>query len=246
MFSFFRSKPPAPANFAFLGTDMQSHILPGIDDGAPDVATAVELVRGLAALGYKRLIATPHIYKELHPNTRETIENAWQQCTTALADEGVELAVQYAAEHMMDDHFEQLLTAKTLLPISQNYVLVETLAIAPPPQMDTWIFQMQTKGYCPVIAHPERYAYWHQNKNKLHDLHERGCKLQINLLSLTGAYSAPVRDQALYLLKHRLAAFAGTDLHHHKHLAMLQKMCTDSKLMRKLEGYEWENCQLLN
>ena len=239
MFNFFRSKPLAPTTFAFLGTDMHSHILPGIDDGAPDVATSIALIRALQEMGYQRLIATPHIYKELYPNTKETIENALAILRPALIEAGLHIQVDAAAEHMMDDNFGQLIEDKTVVTLPGNRVLVETMAIAPPPQLDQYLFRLQTKGYIPVIAHPERYLYYKDQKNKYHELHERGCQLQINLLSLSGYYGNPTRDIALYLLKHQLVSFAGTDLHHQRHADLLQKMLGDAKVMRLLAEYEF-------
>jgi tyrosine-protein phosphatase YwqE len=230
---FFRKSPP-PSAFP-LRTDMHSHILPGIDDGAPDLETALRLIRGLHAIGYTRLIATPHIYQELYPNTPETIQNALQMTRAALAAEQIPVAIEAAAEYMMDDTFGERIEREKLLTFGQDEVLVEMMALAPPPTLDEYLFRLQTKAYTPVIAHPERYLFWKDRKNKFHELHERGCILQINLLSLTGYYGPSVRQTALYLLKHHLVGYIGTDLHHDKHLALLQKAAADPDIREKVQ-----------
>ena len=70
-----RKEAPASAagSLAWLHTDMHSHLIPGIDDGSPDMDTTLELVRGLAGMGYKKVITTPHIFQEFYPNTPDII-----------------------------------------------------------------------------------------------------------------------------------------------------------------------------
>ena len=80
MFSIFRKKyPSVPVDFGFLKTDMHSHLLPGVDDGAPDMATSLELKKGLEDLGYLQFIATPHIMWDIYKNTPATINGALVQ-----------------------------------------------------------------------------------------------------------------------------------------------------------------------
>lgn len=236
MFSFFRSKPPAPATFAFLGTDMHSHILPGIDDGAPDVATSIALIRALQDMGYQRLIATPHIYKELYPNTRETIENAYQQLHTALQAENIQIPVSYAAEYFLDEHFEELYKKGELLTLPGNYLLIEMSFMAPYPRLHELIFELCISGYKPILAHPERYLYLDTHKDTFEQIRGYGCSLQPNLLSFTGYYGKKTQKLAQWLLEHDLIDFLGTDLHHERHQQQLTLLLSDHKLVKKLEA----------
>jgi len=237
MFPFLRRKHNPLLTFSALHTDMHSHVLPGIDDGAPDVETSIQLIRGLMDLGYTAFIATPHIYQDIYPNTAETILSALETTRTALHKEGLSVRLDAAAEYMLDDHFEHLLDQGPLMTLPGNRVLVEMSMLSPPPLLDHYLFRMQVKGYVPLIAHPERYIFLKTNKNRYHDWVERGCELQLNLLSLTAYYGPTVRDLALYLLKNKLVHFAGTDTHHTKHVELLQQSLKD-KNVAKLLDYE--------
>lgn len=222
----------------FISSDMHAHVLPGIDDGAPDVQTSVDLILGLERLGVKKITATPHIYKELYPNNRETIEEALMSARQALSEIGCSVVLDAAAEYMLDDHFEDILKHGDLLTIDSDKVLVEMLAFAPPPQLDNYLFILQTKGYTPIIAHPERYAFMRNNKKQYHDLHDRGCILQVNLLSLTGHYGHEIKETAHYLIKNKLVSLLGTDLHHQKHLDLLTKYSTDKNFLKWISMVE--------
>jgi protein-tyrosine phosphatase len=234
-FNLFRHSEPGGH---FISSDMHCHVLPGIDDGAPDLQTSVDLILGLERLGVKKITATPHIYQELYPNNRATIEHALMITRNALAEVGSAVVLEAAAEYMLDDHFEHVLKQGDVLTIDSDKVLVEMLAIAPPPQLDNYLFILQTKGYTPIIAHPERYAFMRHNKKQYHDLHERGCILQVNLLSLTGHYGNEIKETAHYLIKNKLVSLLGTDLHHQKHLDLLARYSTDKKFLNWISMVE--------
>lgn len=202
---------------------MHSHILPGIDDGSPDVATSIELVKGLIAVGVTRSIATPHIISDLYRNSPETIAPALALLQDALLQEGLDFKVTAAAEYMLDtSFFEQLQNGEKLLTLKDNLILTEFSFGYQPENPQRMSFEIITGGYTPILAHPERYAYFHHNYKAYHLLKELGFLLQVNLLSVTGYYGAPVAKAARYLLKNDLVSFVGTDLHHAKHLAALQ------------------------
>jgi protein-tyrosine phosphatase len=198
---------------------MHSHILPGIDDGSPDIATSIELVKGLMELGLKRSIATPHVISDMYRNTNETIHNALSSLRTALQEQGIPYQVDAAAEYMMDAaFFEMLEKGEPLLTIKDNIILTEFSWGAMPDNPKLMSFSILTSGYTPILAHPERYAYFHNNYKAYHLLKELGFLLQVNILSLTGHYGQAVAKAAKYLIKNDLVSFLGTDLHHAKHL----------------------------
>lgn len=226
MFSFFKRKkeePDVSGSLAALKADMHSHLLPGIDDGSPDAETSVLLIKGLMELGYSKFIATPHIYPDLYPNNRETIHNALEVLHQKLKEENLDVSVTAAAEYFIDDLFVELLERKEpLLTIHKNNVLVEISFIAPPPDLNKTLFTLITDGYHPVLAHPERYSFYHSKREIYHRFKDQGCLLQINLLSLTGYYGKSVQETARYLVKENLVDFVGTDLHHERHLEAMQ------------------------
>lgn len=234
---FFSRKKSVDVDLSWLGADMHSHLIPGIDDGAPDIAASLELIRGLQKLGYKKLVTTPHILWEVYPNTPEIITAGLATVRQALAAEGIALELHAAAEYFIDEYFEENLKAKVpLLPVSGNKVLVEFSMLMAPMDLQQVLFGMQIQGYVPVIAHPERYVYLSQRKQVFDELKDTGCLFQLNLLSLTGYYGRQVQELAEYLCKKDYYSLAGTDLHNARHLAALQKLSASASFSRLKES----------
>lgn len=222
---FSKKKDTSIADLSWLKADMHSHLLPGIDDGAPDITTSITLIKGFYNLGYKKLITTPHILWGHYPNTPDIIASKSQEVQQAIAAEGIDIEFHAAAEYFIDDHFATQLKAKApLLTISRNMVLVEFSMLTAPIDLNEVLFEMQMQDYQPVLAHPERYTYLLRNKDFFEELKTSGCLFQLNLLALTGYYGDAVQQLADFLLKKSYYDFAGTDVHHVRHLSLLEKL----------------------
>ncbi len=243
MFNIFK-KPTPDIDFSSLEVDIHSHLIPGIDDGAPDLEIALGLVRKMADMGYKKLITTPHVYQEYYPNEPDTILPGLEALKAAVAAENIPIELHAAAEYFMDEHFEELLEKKALLTLKDNYVLVEMSFFGAPPDLENYLFQMQIKGYKPILAHPERYLYYKGNIEKYQRIKELGCLLQLNILSLTGYYDRAVQQNARELIKEGLIDLLGTDLHHDIHADKLALALKDRKIAKLLEEYEFRNKEL--
>jgi len=212
-------------DLSWLRADMHSHLLPGIDDGSPDIATSLELIKGLQNLGYKKIITTPHILWEIYPNTTEVILSKQEEVRNEMRNAGIEIEFSSAAEYFIDDHFTTQLKNKIpLLTISGNMVLVEFSMVTAPMDLQEVLFEMQMQNYQPVLAHPERYTFLGRKKEVYDQLKDAGCFFQLNLLSLSGYYGGGVQELAEYLLKKKYYDLAGTDMHHSRHLSLLQKI----------------------
>lgn len=224
MFDFLkRKKNGTVTNILPITTDIHSHILPGIDDGSPDIETSLKLVKAIYALGIRKTVATPHIISDLYRNTPATINKALQQLQEACATDGIDISISAAAEYMLDDYFLQLLRAPApLLTIHKNIVLTEQSYASSTDNLHQIAFEIITAGYRPIMAHPERYHFYHQDYDAYKRLKDMGFLLQVNLLSLTGYYGKPVTKAAKYIIANNLADLVGTDLHHERHLEMLQ------------------------
>jgi protein-tyrosine phosphatase len=244
MFNFFKKSTKRKADLSFIGVDMHSHMLPGIDDGSPDIEHSLQYLTGLQSLGYRKFICTPHIIMDMYPNNRDTIMRALDKVQTAAQAKGLQIDVQAAAEYMINPDFEDLLKKDDLLTISQKYILIEMSYMAPPPNMKEMVFELRMKGLTPILAHPERYNYLHNKFDQYHQFSEMGCVLQLNMLSLSGAYGPHVKKAAERLLKENLISLAGTDLHHEKHLNLLTEMATGNSLYEHLESKPLLNAKL--
>ena len=223
MFSIFKKKIPANYSDYFpIVTDIHSHILPGIDDGSPDIDTSLFLIDGLIKLGIKQSVATPHIIGDLYRNDASSINNSLSLLNKALLEKQIDFKVSAAAEYMLDAYFLELLSMKIpLLTIKNNLVLTEFSFADKPYNVEQIVFAIITENYQPILAHPERYGYYHNDFKQYNFLNELGFLFQVNLLSLSGYYGKPAAKAANYLIKNNLASFVGTDLHHERHLDAL-------------------------
>ena len=122
-----------------------------------------------------------------------------------------------AAEHMMDDTFVELFKSKPLQTLKENYVLVEMSYINAPINLYDILFELQLAGYKPVLAHPERYMFFHHKFEEYNKLKKAGCLFQLNLLSATGYYGEGVLKAAEKLLNENMIDFTGSDVHHKRH-----------------------------
>ena len=225
MFRFFKKdRPPAAIETQLsLTTDMHSHVLPGIDDGARDMASSLELLNGMYDLGIRKVVATPHIIADLYHNDADTINTALAKVKEAVATAGLEMEIWAAAEYMLDDYFVGLLrSGAPLLKLHDNLLLTEQSYAFPNDNLQETAFEIITGGYQPIMAHPERYFYYHSNYDAYNRLKELGFLLQVNLLSLTGYYGKPVAKAAKFLFEEGMVDFVGTDMHHTKHLSILK------------------------
>jgi protein-tyrosine phosphatase len=236
----FPNYPP----FEAIEIDIHSHLIPGIDDGSPDVYTSVDMIKEMRNLGFKKIVTTPHI-SELYPNTSDSILDGLIQLKRELKNQRIDMEVSVAAEYMINDVFEEMIQANTpLLTLPQNHILVEMPHFSEPVNLFKVLSLLTAKGYTPVLAHPERYRHYNGNILQYERLKNYGCRFQVNILSLVGYYGQTVCDCAWVLLNNRMVEFVGSDVHHHRHLAAFNNNMT-TETQHLLNNYpflqEFEN-----
>lgn len=242
MFTFL-NKAKNLTNLSWLDADMHSHLLPGIDDGSPDLATSLTYLSRLQALELHRFYVTPHVHTELYPNTPDTIQPVLNQLRQAAP---AELQLYAAAEYMVDDAFgTRFVNGDQLLTLPGNHVLIEMSYIAESANIEHTIFELQVHGYKPILAHPERYTFYGDRLERYQQLRDLGCLFQMNLLSPTGYYNSEVKKTAQYLLKRGVVDFVGTDLHHQKHLTAIEKFVLSGDAHRTFKKNPIKNSNLL-
>ena len=224
---------------------MHSHLIPGIDDGSPDMPTSLALISGMMQLGYTKLITTPHILGDMYRNDREGILKKLEALRAAVKETGITIEINAAAEYFLDDHVAGLLRKnEPLLTISGNMVLVEFSMAHPSMSLKDILFDMQMQGYQPVIAHPERYIYLERNKEFYEELKDIGCLFQLNLLSLGNYYGKSVHNLTQHLVKKGYYNLIGTDLHNLHQLEELNNPALAGPLNKLLESGMIRNDQL--
>lgn len=202
--------------------DIHSHLLPGIDDGAKSITDSLLLINELKKIGFIEFITTPHVIKDVWNNTNLSITSKLNSTNIELEKVGIP-SIKAAAEYMLDSNFVLLFQSEKLLTLKDNYILVEMSYLAPPIQLYDIIFELQVAGYKPVLAHPERYNFYHNSLEDYKKLKKSGCLFQLNLLSSVGYYGSNVASSAEFLLKNGLIDFVGSDVHHMKHVDFFDK-----------------------
>lgn len=218
MFYFFKQKKPFLKDLVQEFTDIHSHVLFGIDDGAKTLEDSKVLLKSFIELGFEGAITTPHILKDVWDNNSQNITSKYTEVQQLLPELSAKINLRVASEYLMDESFARLFETEKLLTLKDNYVLVEMSYLNPPIQLYDIIFDLQVAGYKPVLAHPERYLFYHQNFEEYKKLKVAGCLFQMNLLSTMGYYGANITKVADKLLAEGLIDFAGSDVHHLHHI----------------------------
>lgn len=241
MFGIFSAKKENRSKYIGFETDVHSHLLPGIDDGSDDLVESIELIEGLKNLGIKRSIVTPHIADEVFPNNKKTISTAYDLLQNELNSKNIAFDLEYSAEYRLDDGFMALFEQGELMPFPSNYVLIENSYYQPHFKLNEIIFELNVKGFNPILAHPERYVYYHGDYSVYDQIYELNCKLQVNILSLAGVYGKEVKKAAQYLLNSGKINFLGTDTHHLRHVRAIDEFIGTSEYKRILDKVNLEN-----
>jgi protein-tyrosine phosphatase len=223
MFSLFKSKPVLKDLIPDNHVDIHSHLLPEMDDGAQTLEDSLRLTQALQSFGVTQFITTPHIIQHVWENSREQIIANKNNTVLELKKNNSNMPFQAAAEYLMDDQFVQLFQSHELLTLKDNYVLVEMSYINAPIQLYSILFDLQVAGYIPVLAHPERYLFYHNNVAEYQKLKKVGCLFQLNLLAVVGYYGEGITKIAERLLQNGMYDFVGSDVHHDNHIAAFDK-----------------------
>ena len=153
-----------------------------------------------------------------------------------VAENKVPIIVEAASEYYLDFDFERKLDEEKLLTFGDKYLLFEISYMNPPDNLFHVIFKMQTLGYKPVLAHPERYNFWHQDFDKYQDFVDKGILLQMNFNSLSGYYSMATKMVAEKLIEKDMISFLGTDCHHIGHIDLMKKVVYEPHLKQLVES----------
>ncbi|MEM6737157.1 MAG: CpsB/CapC family capsule biosynthesis tyrosine phosphatase [Bacteroidota bacterium] len=211
--------------------DIHNHILPGIDDGAKTTEDSIALIEALGQLGINRFICTPHIMHHYYENTPKSISKANSELQKALKDQNIQVHIDIAAEHMVDDNYETLLDSNTIMPLGPSHVLVEMSYLQASINFDYAMERTIQKQLFPILAHPERYVYFHKKPKKYAAFKEEQIAFQMNLLSIGGYYGKEVQKMTLSLLDKGFYDFVGTDVHRMQHVKALKEIKLSNKTL---------------
>ena len=236
MFNFFRKKAEIKLPYC---TDVHNHILPGVDHGATDIENALDLIKEQMSMGITRFIFTPHITKSTFENTPDTINAAYAIFKEAIEQSGLDIKFSVSAEYLLDEFSLNQFSNDIFIPMPQEHILLENAFQQERIDLDEIIFDIQTKGFTPIMAHPERFPYYATRKERYKHLHNAGALFQVNLMSFAGYFGRTARSNAEWLLENNLIDFLGSDMHNMQHARIIKEYLQSKdfrKISKKLEG----------
>ena len=191
--------------------DLHSHVLYGLDDGAPDQTTALAMLDGLAALGISEQCVTPHQKASQYLPDWAQIEHTLAQLETVRRPGHPTLRL--GAENMWDDVFHRRAGDDTIPGYFGTVAfLVEISPPLLPPGMVELLFKFRMAGKLPVLAHPERYHALWDNDELARSLRAQ-CAFVIDLGAIAGFHGRRETKAARHLLELGLATAVATDAH---------------------------------
>jgi protein-tyrosine phosphatase len=224
-----------------ITTDLHSHLIPGIDDGSKSMEDSIQMIEAFIAQGYTKLITTPHIMSHRYPNTRAIIEEGLVELKKELKARDIVVEIEVASEYYLDESVMALVEKRDILTFGDNYMLFEMSYVQPLHFLEEMVFEINVAGYKPVLAHPERYLYMHDDFSKYERLKELGLLFQVNIPSFGGFYSTPIEKMAKKIADAGMINFLGSDAHKIGHLRALEQVKAE-----KAYASIFENNTILN
>lgn len=231
MFDFLKKKKK---NKLFYATDVHCHIMPGVDHGASSIEKGIELIKAEMEMGINKFIFTPHVTKSTFENNPSTILPAFETFKDAIKAEGLDVDVAISAEYRLDELSLSQFKENVFIPMPGDYILVENAYMQERIDLDDILFDIQTKGLTPIMAHPERFNYYTMNRERLRQIRNAGTLFQINIMSFTGYFGRSAKHNAEWLLENDLIDMLGSDIHNMDHVEVI-KQFLKSKEYKKLE-----------
>jgi protein-tyrosine phosphatase len=194
--------------------DLHSHILPGVDDGAPDLATSLEMARAWVADGVTCVACTPHILPGLYHNRGPDILAAVEQLAQSVADAGIPLLLVAGADnHVVPSFVSDLRSGHLLTLAGSRYVLVEPPHHIMPSSLEYLFMGILSAGYVPILTHPERLTWINGKYDVVQRLAGNGVWMQITAGSITGAFGRSAQYWAERMMDEALVHIIATDAH---------------------------------
>jgi len=196
--------------------EIHSHILPGIDDGSKTIDESIEIIKNAIDNGVTDIILTPHyiVGSDYMVNNADK-KKLLTKLKTRLKKENIDINLYLGNEVFVENNMPELIDNNEITTINNSkYLLFELPMNYSFNGLDNVIFDLRNKGYYPIIAHPERYAFLKENPKLIEDLIDKGALFQGNIGSFIGSYGKRTKEVALLYIKHNIYTFIGTDTHH--------------------------------
>jgi protein-tyrosine phosphatase len=195
-------------------TDIHSHFLFDVDDGAENIKKSLEMLEQAASLNIRHLLATPHVTELINKKTSQRILNNFSQLKEKVLAEKIPVKISLASELFYSRHiYDWLDRPWSTFNNNKKYLLFELPLFDFPDRVGDFIFQCRLNGLVPILAHPERYIYLRKALDKIFTWYNQGCLMQMNAGSLTGQFGSKAADFTKKLLEAKVLHFAASDAH---------------------------------
>lgn len=196
--------------------DIHCHLLPGIDDGSNSIEESIEILRRAEKEGVSEIVLTPHYIENTRYNcNNKNKKESFEILKKAIKQAGINIKLYLGNENYMSNNFIELLNNNEIMTINNSrYLLFEFPLSQPYKNSKDYLYELVTKGYVPILAHPERYRDFQKNPDLVEEYTRMGILLQGNYKSLLGKYGRASKKTLKILLKKDLITFLGSDIHH--------------------------------
>ena len=196
--------------------DIHSHILPGVDDGSQSMDTSIEMLLLSAGSGVDSVVATPHcnIPGEYDNYAGPDMDRLWERLVREAQRANVNVRLYRGMEVFATPELPELLRDRQVWTINDTRYFLTEFSFGEDPEFCRKVLDRCLQdGFCPVIAHPERYLFVQDDPQIAFDWCVSGCALQLNKGSFLGRFGPGPRITAERLVEHGLAACVASDAH---------------------------------
>lgn len=194
--------------------DIHSHILPGIDDGSKNFSTSMKMLRTASQNGITEIIVTPHNKPARHNAGKAKMNSLITELKEQMEKEEILIKLHMGNElYYRSGLVEEIAEGKALTMAGSSYVLTEFGPMDDYDYIRNGIYNLTAGGYSPILAHVERYSKMNNRMDRVEDLIEMGCYIQVNADSVAGNMGFGAKHFTRKLLKEHLVHFVATDAH---------------------------------
>lgn len=220
--------------------DVHSHILYGIDDGSRNIEESINIIKSYNELNIKNIILTPHYIKDTsYISSRQNNLRILEELTKILQEKHIDTNIYLGNEIYIDKDIKELLKQDKISSLNNTkYLLIELPMSGKKEGYQDIFLELINNGYNVVLAHPERYASFQEDFDKIYELDDIGVLFQCNLGSIVGNYGKNAKAVMKRMLKENLVYMIGTDVHRYKDYSYIPKAIHKIKKYTKEEQYK--------
>lgn len=226
--------------------DIHSHILYCLDDGSKSISESISMAKEAFEAGITDIICTPHNNESYYSPSMEQIAATMFSFQKELDKQNCPIKLHVGNEVYLDDTVENKITSNSLYSLANSrYILIELPVNTEYVFLDQLIFSIKNLGKTPILAHPERYMYLQNEKNKIYKYIDMGLILQCNFGSILNMYGPKAKNLFKFLLKEHLVSFIASDAHHSNSI-YYNLESAKQKIFKKISKSEFDTITNIN